>query len=138
MRGSGTQSDPYIIETAQDLATVRKNRTAYFELAADIDLSSYDNWSPIGSNSAIFEGHFDGRNHTITNLRSTGYSVNNRSLFGRCRNCTIKNLKITNAYVNGHSYTGILAGRVEGGAVIENIYVSECYIKLPSWRQLVS
>lgn len=126
MRGSGTQSDPYIIETAQDLAAVDKNLKAYYELAADIDLSSYDNWSPIGigSSSAIFEGHFDGRGHTITNLMSTGYWVSNRSLFGRCRNCTIKNLKITNAYVKGSNYTGILAGRVEGGAVIENIYVS--------------
>lgn len=124
MRGSGTKSDPYIIETAQDLADVRKNRTAYYELAADIDLSSYSNWSPIGSNKAIFEGHFNGKGHTITNLRSTGDFADNRSLFGYCRNCTIKNLKITNAYVKGHYYTGILVGRVEGGAVISNIYVS--------------
>lgn len=124
MRGSGTQSDPYIIETAQDLATVGSNRKAYFELGDDIDLSSYDNWSPIGNSSAIFEGYFDGKGHTITNLSSTGYLVDNRSLFGRCRNCTIKNLKITNAYVDGRRYTGILAGRVEGGAVISNICVS--------------
>ncbi len=37
MHGSGTQSDPYVIETLADLQAVGDYPWAYYELGADID-----------------------------------------------------------------------------------------------------
>lgn len=68
MTGTGTQLDPYIITTPQDLYDVRNNMTAYYELGADIDMSSWGNWTPIGNTGSPFNGYFDGKGHTISNL----------------------------------------------------------------------
>ena len=74
--GSGTSSDPYLIETAAQLARVAylsnsssnysSYRTDYFELVADIDLSDHY-WVPIGRNYS-FNGHFNGNYHTISGM----------------------------------------------------------------------
>ena len=47
--GSGTEADPYLVETAADLNGVRDYLSAHFKQTADIDLSVYENWEPIGS-----------------------------------------------------------------------------------------
>lgn len=97
--GSGTQDDPYIISSAQELAylsymiytsqapyTTEKvsifslpffYQDTYFEQTADIDLSAYY-WSPIGASSNatttaignIFAGHYDGGGYTISGLKT--------------------------------------------------------------------
>ena len=38
-------------------------------LAADIDLSTVDNWTPIGNLDYRFNGTFNGNNHTISNMK---------------------------------------------------------------------
>ena len=97
--GSGTQDDPYIISSAQELAylsymiytsqapyTTEKvsifsfpffYQNTYFKQTADIDLSAYY-WSPIGASSNattttignIFAGHYDGGGYTISGLKT--------------------------------------------------------------------
>ena len=82
--GSGTESDPYLIENAQQLAWLvytinwdysRWTSGKYFLLTTDIDLKgSADNqWIPIGAGPSAdshkyFEGVFDGGFHEITGL----------------------------------------------------------------------
>ena len=69
--GSGTTSDPYLIEDAADLEELSNTLTAsqaysgkYFKVTDDIEVSG---WNPIGSSSsASFKGIFDGDGHTIT------------------------------------------------------------------------
>jgi len=83
MTGTGTIGDPFIISTPADLDDVRDNLTAYYELGADIDLGSWGNWDPIGVESwegLTFQGHFDGKGHTISNLAASG--TNHQGLFG--------------------------------------------------------
>ena len=46
--GSGTESDPYVIKTAEQLAAVAGDLDANYVLDNDIDLSSYGTWTPIG------------------------------------------------------------------------------------------
>lgn len=71
--GNGSMNDPYQISNAQQLDAVRYNLKSNFVLVNDIDLSKY-NWEPIGGIKDIeakdgFQGMFDGRGHTIKNLK---------------------------------------------------------------------
>ena len=65
--GSGTSSNPYVIESYSDFITLmtNSNRAAYFKLSCDIQLSGYGNWEPVGTSSSPFTGKFDGQGHTI-------------------------------------------------------------------------
>jgi hypothetical protein len=98
--GSGTQDDPYQVATPQQLAKVNDFLDQHFVLTADIDLSSYENWTPIGTHVPIpenfevpdadfaFTGTFDGKNHTISNVKITlGEDSMGVGLFG----CVIGN-----------------------------------------------
>lgn len=50
-------------------------------LKADIDLSSFSTWTPIGTDSKKFIGTFDGQGHRITNMTIDG-SKNEQGFFG--------------------------------------------------------
>lgn len=76
LSGEGTDSNPYMVRTADDLAFVAyminvENSTEYadavYVLDADIDLSSRY-WSPIGTESNPFNGKFYYRNYSISNV----------------------------------------------------------------------
>ncbi len=81
--GSGSISDPYVIDNAARLAGFAESVDGgesylgkYIVLDADIDLSEIGNWNPIGAEGAasknldkIFAGNFDGRGHTIKGLK---------------------------------------------------------------------
>jgi len=124
MLGAGTQSNPYIIQTPQDLHNVRNNLSAYYELANDIDMGSWGNFTPIGTSSTKFTGNFNGKGYKIKNLtiNSTTAYV---GLFGFTENATIQNLAIENANVVGQNvnYVGILAGNITN-STIKNCYTT--------------
>lgn len=112
--GSGTEADPYQIETAEQLAKLAADINTgildldhskeYFKLTKDIDLSAH-RWIPIGSGSAnesfhAFSGYFDGNDKTITGLRVDESDDHfSAGLFGNVTGYEIKNLKIKDAYV---------------------------------------
>ncbi len=114
------------IYTASELASAASNLSCYYILMADIDLSSYTNWTPIGdyaTNTAYkFTGTFDGNSHIINNLKITG-SSDFRALFGYAEGATIKNLGIKNANVSGGTCTAILVGE-NSNSTINNCYVT--------------
>ena len=58
--GKGTKSDPYLVETAEQLDGIRNNLKAHYKLANTIDLSSAANFKPIGNlyNDTGFSGSF--------------------------------------------------------------------------------
>ena len=58
--GKGTKSDPYLVETAEQLDGIRNNLKAHYKLANTIDLSSVSNFKPIGNlyNNTGFSGSF--------------------------------------------------------------------------------
>ncbi|HZG59902.1 MAG TPA: GLUG motif-containing protein [Anoxybacillus sp.] len=124
MLGAGTQSNPYIIQTPQDLHSVRNNLTAYYELGNDIDMGSWGNFTPIGTSSTKFTGNFNGKGYKIKNLtiNSTTAYV---GLFGFTENATIQNLAIENANVVGQNvnYAGILVGNITN-STIKNCYTT--------------
>lgn len=83
--GSGTMEDPYLVETADQLNAVRKGPKDHYKLIADIDLSQWGNWIPIGATPAYgfiagrankaedgaysFQGSFDGNGHVISGMQ---------------------------------------------------------------------
>lgn len=92
------------IYTAEDLNNIRNNLSGKYILMNDIDLSAYENWNPIGTNSAPFIGAFDGNDFSIKNL-SFKYDINsdetnNLGFFGFVKTATILKLKINNLTVN--------------------------------------
>lgn len=73
--GVGTETDPYQVATAADLNGVRDYLTAHFIQTADIDLSGYTNWVPIGDFNNTFTGLYDGNGKSISNMTTTGKVV---------------------------------------------------------------
>ena len=95
--GSGTAEDPWQIATAEQLDRVRDDLTAHYILTADIDLSGYENWEPIGAFQSrsdapedaevphpdyAFTGTFMGDGHTISNLTVASTAPMGAGLFG--------------------------------------------------------
>ena len=137
--GSGTSSDPYIIDMPERLAKLAEYVNAgtapyadagkYYKLNADINLSVYGvtfnggkGWIPIGtSSSRTFSGHFDGNGHTVSGLYING-SSGEVGLFGRLLNATIKNLGVAGT-VTGSGSVGGLAGWSRS-STITNCYSS--------------
>ena len=79
----------------------------YFKLAVDItNMSGFS--TPIGTNTAVFSGFFDGNNKTLNgiNINKAGNYV---GLFGYTSGATIKNLTISGS-VKGSKYVGGVVG----------------------------
>ena len=56
------------IYNAAELDAVRYDLTGKYILMADIDLSGWDNWTPIGSREEPFKGAFDGNGFVVRNM----------------------------------------------------------------------
>lgn len=141
--GSGTESDPYLIRNAADLAQLANlvnagtspydSSDTYYKLENNIDLSAYgedydegEGWIPIGKQSHFFRGIFDGNNKVITGLYINRSDVLDQGLFGWIHGGTVKNLgvKDVDIILNGTQYLGAVAGRMTNYAKIENCYVT--------------
>lgn len=76
---------------------------------------------PIGNSSTKFSGTFDGKNHTISNLKTSGqYS----GLFGYVNGATIQNLTVNITNNAGATSAGGLVGAVNGTTTIRNCTVN--------------
>ena len=135
-RGAGTSEEPYEIDVLQQLKGlgdfVNANNAAfndkYYKLMADIDLNiapynSGTGWTPIGTSSNPFRGHFNGNYRKMTGLycnRTTG--LPNVGLFGYISGGSVRNLGIEGGSVtNGADYVGSIAGYITG-SIIANCY----------------
>ncbi len=77
------------------------------KLVKDIDLNNVS-WTPIGNGANGFKGTFDGQNHTVINLVTSGDK--NVGLFGYVFGGTVKNLNVDGATVNGINAVGTVCG----------------------------
>ncbi len=118
--GNGTESDPYRIATAEQLAylsTAAANNSSYLEyhyvLTENINIGAYS-WTPIKSGESMpFEGVFDGNNRTITGLTISGFEDNTSvGLFsGLGAGAVVKDLKFSDVAIDVSSNSvGTLAG----------------------------
>ena len=151
--GSGTEGDPFLIESADNLAYLSyvvgkgfDTSGLHFLLTTDIDLNGSEDqpWVPIGLGdryfsedgcdrgkiitvgTPTFHGHFDGGEHSISNiyvdsedgncgLFGCAYGVNVDSM------AVIENVFVTNGFIKGSDCGGIL------GKCLRFVLVSRCW-----------
>lgn len=115
--------DPYIT-TAKQLYNMRNHLDKTFYLSANIDLSEYSNWEPIGTASNPFKGkllqRYSGTVYTISGLNTSGSTY--AGLFGYVVGAGISTIKVINSSISG-TYAGAIAGR-SVGSVLEKCQVS--------------
>lgn len=124
--GGGIQSDPYLVETEDDLDKVREKLSAYYIQTADIVMAKNqtgEGFKPIGTSSQPFTGFYDGRGFSIANLYINSTQANT-GLFGRIGGTsTIKRLTLINVNVTGGQYTGALIGFMDAGTLLHDCIV---------------
>ena len=132
----GTEEDPFVIKTAQDLLEVRKymnqGQMNYIVLDDDIDMSSVDNWTPLNTDreNYLFYINFNGKGHVIRNFAPKNTDVNYQSFFGiLCGG--VKNVGFEDADVTcaptGSAIVAAWAGRTasySGSTFFEHVYVT--------------
>ena len=147
--GSGTESDPYQIKTANQLACFAKsvnNGTTYegqyIKQTKNIKLNDNLNekiaagttdglnvWISAGyynQTPTTFNGTYDGDNHIISGAYITNDSgfmdgVYYRGLFGFVDNATFKNMVISDLYANTTHLFGVLGGYSYNNLTIDNV-----------------
>ena len=153
LSGSGTEEDPYLINTLAELKWFRDSvntytsdgsnqyKGKYVKLTADIDLDG-ENWTPIGTNSVgdhmAFLGTFDGANHTIKNLyvKADGDHLGFFARVGSyaedvtptIKNITFENVdvsaNVTDHWTTGHGdYVSGVIANAGGNSVVTNVNV---------------
>ena len=132
-QGTGTQSDPYVVATSDDLVTMMgliNDETTYpsymdkyFSQTADIDMAGVF-FAPIGvSTQKPFKGHYLGGGHKVSNLTTGGASSDcpASGIFGYAEDAVIDGVVVEGRVNNG---TFNRVGGVVGYA--KNCTVSEC------------
>ena len=117
MLGTGTQADPWIVEDGWDFNALRNLSASewhWLELADDINLGVFPNWTPIPSRRF----NINGNNKTIRNVRMVGQHQQ-LGLFAQLETLETKDLRIeaeiTSTAASSNDI-GILCGRLVGGA----------------------
>lgn len=109
-----------LIKTPSDLDNIRNDLSGTYELANDIDMSSWGNFKPLSNLDSRFTGVLDGKGHKIKNLTISETSQYT-GLFGIDNDSIIKNIGLENASVSSdNSHVGALIGRLYG--TIKNCY----------------
>ena len=127
--GSGTEADPYQINSAADLAYLASSVNSgesyegkYFILNVNINLNSMS-WTPIGTKNKAFAATFDGNGMKTYNLSVT-MNTSYAGLFGYVSG-TIRNLGIVSGTLSpstsaATTYVGPLVAYLTGN--VENCY----------------
>lgn len=145
LSGKGTQDDPYIISSAEDLANAYRgvdctaSQCYYFVQTADIDMLDVQDYHAINGYNGQYKAtiNYDGRNHIISNFAPNMESDPNQvdgtdyyyctSIFGVFSG-EIKNLGVVDAYCASTQGFGILAAYGGYGTTelskVENVFVT--------------
>lgn len=138
--GTGTETDPYLLSTKEDLNNVRNYLSSYFKMTNDISFISTDfgpdgdffndgeGWIAIGNSAEkVFTGVFDGNGFTIENL-AISTSREYIGLFGissgDISNLTLEGLSLKRTTGNGGSKSNV------GGIVGSNSgSITNCHVE---------
>lgn len=96
------------VYTAEDLNNIRNNLSGNYILMNDIDLSVYESWEPIGSETEPFTGKLNGDGYEIINL------VSKSGFFDCISGALISNLTIYDCKISDYiakPYRGVIADK---------------------------
>ncbi len=121
--GTGSEANPYQVQTADQLNDVRNYLSAHFVQIADIDLETHPyntgtGWIPIGSVTNPFVGRYAGNGYEIQNLYISRPGVDYQGLFGVCENAYLTGIILVSVNIYARSYIGGLAGMLSGTQVL--------------------
>lgn len=141
--GSGTEADPYLIRTEEQLRAFAASLNAktdytgqYVALAEDLDVSG-EAWTPIGTSeegNQFFQGTLDGRGHTVRGVTIGSEAAPYEDadgdmcfgLFGGLGELAmVKNLGVIDARIYVRSQNSVFAGTLAGysaGAGVDGCY----------------
>lgn len=142
--GDGTESNPYVISTAAELAYLaqeinngNEKEGTYYKQTQDIylnDISDFDNWentppsnnwTSIGKSGNPFGGHYDGQGNDIYGMYINS-NDNYQGLFGYVYaykgTCTIENLDVSGYIIS----QGIEVGGIVGRGAITSLALLNC------------
>ena len=94
--------------------------------------NSFTSWTPIGNNSAVYTGTFDGQGHTISGLYYNGSEKSLVGFFGCIgKGGSVSNVGIVDSYISAtgsHQYfeVGGVCGRIMNGETM-NGAIRNCY-----------
>jgi predicted small secreted protein len=134
----GGGDDIIKISTAEQFTAIRNQLDGHYVLEADIDLSGYANWEPIGvfepasedpadeenpNLSLAFTGIFDGNGHKISNVTISIPAGSEVGLFGCVAGTdgVVKNLVVENVTVSGMMLVGGVIGYGATTNTIKNV-----------------
>lgn len=126
-KGSGTEKDPYLIETPNQLAFLSEMVSAgisdysgkYFKQTQNFDMKSIA-FTPIGILGHPFRGNYNGNHKSIANLCISGNNSNKYiALFGYACGAIIENVIITGSFSFTGSARNYMAGILAYGTSIK-------------------
>ncbi len=107
----GTEANPYLIASKEDLRLITQYPSAYFKQTADI---AEEITEPVAE---CFSGVYDGNGKYLTlNLAAAANTMNNYGLFRELNGATVKNLTLKGSISYQGTYVGALAGAVTGAS----------------------
>lgn len=120
--GTGSQIDPYIINTCSELAFLSKQindkndtyNQAYYKLNNNLDLSNLA-WTPIGLINYPFKGTFDGNGKKIIGLKVD--AAGSTGLFGHIADAYLLNIDVSASITSTNANSGILVGRCQPSTI---------------------
>ena len=136
--GSGTLTDPHVICTASQFASIGKDSSSWakhFALGTTIDLQKYDDstseWSLVSigiwdyvtpANNVPFTGTFDGQGFTLKNIKMVAVANQGVGPFGFTTGASIHDLRITGLDLSGGGHIGGLVS-TNKSSLLRDIYV---------------
>lgn len=124
--GSGSEEDPYLISTAQQLDNIRVAPDAHFKQTVNINLTSFldkngNGWEPIQN----FSGSYDGNMKEITGMWISLPNTDNVAMFNNCTQASFKRiiLKLSDKGIVGRDDVAAL---VSTG---KQINISQCSVE---------
>lgn len=129
--GAGTEADPYLISSTEDLDQLNDSTNAqttldrYYKLTQDLTEAPYTKMIGMDDKDGIFLGHFDGDGHTVA-VDLNYADKDDVALFRYIKNGSVKNLKVT-GNVTGKANVAGAVGTLESGTVA-NI-TADCNVK---------
>ena len=141
-KGSGIETDPYIITTTAELDALSESVNSgddctgkYFKLGNDITYSytglgeTGSNFTAIGSWDNPFKGNFDGDGKKISGIRIYKPDDVYQGLFGCIENANVENIILTDAKITGGNISvGGIAGKCNKSTIrnciVDNVFVN--------------
>jgi len=120
--GTGTEEEPFMICTAEDLFNIRNDLTLYYKQGKNIDLGTtpYNEeggFTPIGDGTINFTGTLNGNGYKIKSLYIYTERNNYTGLFGFASNANIENVILEDVNIAGSGLVGALVGATDGTTI---------------------